>query len=365
MRILFLLRKEFLQLLRDKILMIVLFYAFTVMIYTAGKGVVLQVQKFPTIIKDESKSPESRELISRFREPYFKILGFVESDKEILEKLDKGEASMAIIIPSDFKRKLDKGKAKIQVIIDGTISMTATMAISYVAEITRNYSLEGFDISTLPGVEEKTRTKFNPNNLSSWFMSLLELFNMITMISLLITSAALIREKEHGTIEQLLVTPVKSWEVFFSKIIPTVIVIGTLSLISLFVMIKGVFKVPIRGSIILFLIGNILYIFTMASIGIAIATVVKNLSQAMMVIIAILVPMLMISGAWSPPEAMHPVVRYISLLSPMRYFLDFGYGVLLKGNSLKYVWKDILGIVLIGTIVLIFSALRFRKSFAK
>lgn len=365
MRILFLLRKEFLQLLRDKILMIVLFYAFTVMIYTAGKGVVLQVQKFPTIIKDESKSPESRELISRFREPYFKILGFVESDKEILEKLDKGEASMAIIIPSDFKRKLDKGKAKIQVIIDGTISMTATMAISYVTEITRNYSLESFDILTLPGVEEKTRIKFNPNNLSSWFMSLLELFNMITMISLLITSAALIREKEHGTIEQLLVTPVKSWEVFFAKIIPTVFVIGSLSLISLFLMIKGVFRVPVKGSIILFSIGNLFYIFTMASIGIAIATVVKNLSQAMMVIIAILVPMLMISGAWSPPEAMHPVVRYISLLSPMRYFLDFGYGVLLKGNGLKYVWKDILGIVLIGTIVLVFSALRFRKSFAK
>ncbi|PMP68784.1 MAG: ABC transporter permease [Thermodesulfobacterium geofontis] len=365
MRILFLLRKEFLQLMRDKILMIVLFYAFTVMIYTAGKGVVLQVQKFPTIIKDESKSPKSRELISRFRKPYFKILGFVESDKEILEKLDKGEASMAIIIPSDFKRKLDKGKAKIQVIIDGTISMTATMAIFYVTEITRNYSLESFDISTLPGVKEKTRIKFNPNNLSSWFMSLLELFNMITMISLLITSAALIREKEHGTIEQLLITPVKSWEVFFAKIIPTVFVIGSLSLISLFLMIKGVFRVPVKGSIILFSIGNLLYIFTMASIGIAIATVVKNLSQAMMVIIAILVPILMISGAWSPPEAMHPVARYISLLSPMRYFLDFGYGVLLKGNSLKYVWKDILGIFSIGTIVLVFSALRFRKSFAK
>lgn len=358
-------RKEFLQLFRDKVLIIVLFYAFTILIYTAGKGVVLQVQKFPTIIKDESKTPESRELISRFRAPYFKILGFVESEKEILEKLDKGEVSMAIIIPSDFKRKFDKGKAKIQVIIDGTISMTATMAISYVAEIVRDFSLEGVDVSVFPMVEEKTRIFYNPNNLSSWFMSLLELFNMITMVSLLITSAALIREKEQGTIEQLLVTPVKSWEVFFAKIIPTVVVIGFLSLISLFVMIKGIFKVPVKGSIILFLIGDVLYIFTMASIGIAIATVVKNLSQAMMVIIAILVPMLMISGAWSPPEAMHPLIRYISLLSPMRYFLDFGYGVLLKGNGLKYVLKDILGIFLIGTLLLILSSLKFRQSFAK
>uniref|UniRef100_A0A7V6CDQ5 ABC transporter permease n=1 Tax=Thermodesulfobacterium geofontis TaxID=1295609 RepID=A0A7V6CDQ5_9BACT len=374
MRILFLLKKEFSQLFRDKILIIVLFYAFTIEIYTAGQGITLQVQNFPTIIKDESKTPESRELISKLREPYFKILGFAKSDKEILEKLDKGEASMAIIIPSDFKRKLERGEAKIQVIVDGTISMTATMAISYITEIVNNYSLEIFEkqekISSknflnYPYVDGKVRIYFNPNNLSSWFMSLLELFNMITMISLLLTSAALIREKEYGTIEQLLVTPVKSWEVFFAKIIPTVIVIGFLSLISTFFMIKNIFKVPIKGNIILFCLGNLLYIFTMSSIGIAIATVVKNLSQAMMVIIIVLVPMLMISGAWSPLEAMHPVIKYISLLSPMRYFLDFGYGVLLKGNTLKYVWKDILGIILIGTILLTFSALRFRQSFAK
>ncbi len=365
MRFLSLLKKEFLQLFRDKVLMIVLFYAFTVMIYTAGKGVILRVRNFPTIIKDESKTLESRELISKFRSPYFKILEFVESDKEIIEKLDKGEASMAIIIPADFKRNLDKGKAKIQVIIDGTISVTATMAISYVAEIVRDFSLEGINFSVFPGIEERTRIIFNPNTLSSWFMSLLELFNMITMISLLITSAALIREKEHGTIEQLLVTPVKSWEVFFAKIIPTIVVIGTLSLMSLFVMIKGVFKVPIKGNVFLFFLGDVLYIFTMASIGIAIATVVRNLPQAMMVIIAILVPILMISGAWSPPEAMHPVVRYISYLSPMRYFLDFGYGVLLKGNSLEYVWKDILGIFLIGVLIFIFSSFKFRQSFAK
>lgn len=371
MRLLSLLKKEFLQLFRDKVLIIVLIYAFTVVIYTGGRGISLEVKKFPVIIYDQSNSRASREFIAKIRFPYFKILGFVNSDKEVVEWLDRGKASMAIIIPSDFERELKKRKAKIQVIIDGTMSMTSTMAISYIADINYGYSLEILEYDLykkthhIPQVEEKLRVLFNPNTLSTWFMSLLELFNMITMTSLLITAAALIREKEYGTIEQLLLTPVKSWEVFLAKIIPTVAVISILSLISLFIMVKGVFGVPVRGSIFLFFAVTCFYVFSISSIGIAIATVVNNLPQAMMAIIAVLVPMLMVSGAWTPPEAMHPLIKYVSLLSPMRHYLNFGYGVLLKGIGLEYVWKDTLGIFLIGISLLIFSALRFRKSFAK
>jgi len=373
-RLAVLLKKEFLQLFRDKVLVIVLIYAFTVIVYTGGKGVNLEVRRFPTIIQDQSKSYKSRELISRFREPYFKILAFVKTDKEVVDWLDKGKASMAIIIPPDFERKVNKSQAKIQVIIDGTMSITATMAVSYVANITNDYAIELLErkggstkhfFKNLPRIDGRTRVLFNPNSLSSWFMSLVELINMITMVPLLITAAALIKEKEYGTIEQLLVTPVRSWEIFLAKMLPTVVVVSLLAMLSLFIMVKGVFGVPIRGSLVLFYIVTCLYIFTLSSIGIAIATVVRNLSQAMMLIFAILVPMLMISGAWSPIEAMHPLVRYISLCSPMRYYLDFSYGVLLKENSLKYIWHDILGILLIGSILLAFSALKFRQSFAK
>ncbi|MBO8143969.1 MAG: ABC transporter permease [Thermodesulfobacterium sp.] len=373
-RLVVLLKKEFLQLLRDKILIIILIYAFTIDVYVGGKGVKLEVNNFPTIIQDQSKSFKSRELISRFREPYFKILAFVESDKEVVNWLDKGKASMAIIIPPDFERKVDKGQGKIQVIIDGTMSITATMAVSYVAEITNDYAIELLErkggvtkhfFENFPQIDERTRVLFNPNCLSHWFMGLAELFNVITMVPLLITAAVLIKEKEYGTIEQLLVTPVRSWEIFLAKILPTVIIVSLLTMLSIFIMIKGVFKVPIRGNLFLFYIVTCLYIFTLSSIGIAIATMVRNLSQAMMVIMIILVPMLMISGVWTPPEAMRLFARYASLLSPMRYYLDFGYGVILKGNGLKYVWQDILGIILIGGLLLFFSALRFRQSFAK
>lgn len=368
MRFLALLKKETLQLFRDKILIIVLIYAFTVIVYIGGKGISLEVRNFPTVIQDQSKSSKSRELISKFNLPYFKILGFVESEKEIESWFQKGKAYMVIVIPPDFERKLTEGNAKIQIIIDGTISVTAMMAISYVGKITRDYAVEflPYKSSTQgPFVEERIRIFYNPNNLSSWFMSLLELFNMITMVSLLITSAALIREKEYGTIEQLLVTPVRSWEIFLAKIIPTVVIITLLSFFSLLVMVKGFFKVPIRGSIFLFCVVTALYVFTIASVGIMIATLVQTLSQAMMVILAILVPMLMISGAWNPPEAMHPLIKYLSLLSPMRHYLNFGYGVILKGNGIEYVWKDILGIALIGLSFFILSAFKFKKSIGK
>jgi ABC-2 type transport system permease protein len=130
-------------------------------------------------------------------------------------------------------------------------------------------------------------------------------------------------------------------------------------------MIKGVFKVPIRGSLFLFYPVMIFYVFTMSSLGIAIATVARNLAQSMMLMLVILTPMLMLSGAWTPPESMQTIMRYLSLISPMRYFIDFGYSVLFKGSGIKYVWDDVLGIVVIGIVLFTFSAYRFRKNFAK
>jgi len=374
MRLLSLIKKEMTHLMRDKVLLFILLWGFTGMIYTAGHGVSMEVRNFPTIVYDMSHSPESRELISRFQKPYFKILAFVQTDREIIDWLDSGKASMAIVIPPDFKRKIDSGGAKIQVIIDGTMSMSATMAVAYVSSITYNYAIEVFErklgvtdrfFNEIPFIDERTRVHFNPNILTAWFMSLLEFFNVTTMVSLLVTAAALVREKEYGTIEQLLVTPARTWEIFFAKITPTIFAVGVLSFLSIFFVIKGIFKVPIRGSLFLFYPVMLFYVFTMSSLGIAIATVARNLAQSMMLMLVILTPMLMLSGAWTPPESMQPLMRYLSLISPMRYFIDFGYSVLFKGNGIKYVWHDIVGIVFLGVILFGFSVYRFRKTFAK
>ncbi|WP_028842481.1 ABC transporter permease [Thermodesulfovibrio yellowstonii] len=372
MRLFTLIKKETLHLIRDKALIFILLWAFTGAVYTSGSGFTMEVRDFPIIIYDMSKTMESRELISRFQKPYFKIISYIESDKELLQWLDSGKASMAVVIPPDVKRKIDRGGAKIQVIIDGTMSMSATVAVAYVSEITYDYSVEILErkitekfIKKLPVIEERMRVQFNPNTLTSWFMSMLEYFNMITMVSLLVTAAAMVREKEHGTIEQLLVTPVRTWEIFIAKIIPTVFAIALLSPISIYGILKGVFNVPLRGNILLFYPVMLFYAFTISSLGLVISTVARNLAQSMMLMLVILIPMLFLSGAWTPPESMQPLMRYLSLISPMRYFIDFGYSVLFKGNGIKYVWHDILGIVFLGVILFGFSVYRFRKTFAK
>lgn len=374
-RILTLIRKEFAQLLRDKALLFILAWAFTGAIYTAGHGMSMEVKKLPVVIYDLSKSPESRDLISRFRLPYFKILSYLHREDEITEWLDSGKASIAVIIPPDFQRKIDGGEqAKVQVISDGTISMSATIAIAYVAQIANTYSLELLErqgkftrsaFENLPIIDERLRIEFNPNILSSWFTSLLELFEMFTMVSLLLTAAAMVREKEYGTLEQLLVSPARPGEIFIAKIIPTMTIVLSLSLLSIFLILRPIFGVPIRGNLLLFYSITAIYVFTMSSLGIAIATVARNLAQAMMIMLLILAPMLFLSGAWTPPEAMTPWMQWASHISPMRYFIDFGYSVLFKGNGLAYVWQDILGIMLMGILLFGFSIWWFGRKIAK
>lgn len=374
MRLLTLIKKEITHLIRDKALIFILLWAFTGAVYTSGSGFTMEVRNFPTIIYDMNNTKESREIIDKFRKPYFKIISQIETEKELTEWLDSGKASMAVIIAPDFSRKINENKAKIQVIVDGTMSISATVAIAYVSEITYGYALEVLEreklgltavYRNLPVIEEKTTVEFNPNTLSSWFMSMLEYFNMITMVCLLVTAAAMVREKEQGTIEQLLVTPVRTWEIFFAKIIPTVLSVAILSPLTIYGILKGVFGVPLRGSIFLFYLVMLFYAFAISSLGLVISTIAKNLAQSMMLMLVILIPMLFLSGAWTPPESMQAVMRNLSLLSPMRYFIDFGYSVLFKGNGIENVWHDILGIILIGGILFVFSVYRFRKIFIK
>jgi ABC-2 type transport system permease protein len=367
--------KEFSQILRDRALLFILVWAFTGAIYIAGHGMSMEVKKFPTVIYDLSKSPASRELVSRFQLPYFKVLSYLSHEKEITEWLDSGRASMAVVIPPDFHRKIAGGEqAKIQLITDGTMSMSTTIATAYVAQIAGAYSLEvlqrqgRFTISVfenLPMIDERLRVEFNPNILSSWFTSLLELFNMFTMVSLLLTAAAMVREKEYGTLEQLLVSPVRPSEIFLAKILPTLIIVLVFSLLSIFLILKPIFNVPIRGSLLLFYSVAAIYVFTMSSLGIAIAMVAKNLAQAMMIMLLILVPMLFLSGAWTPPEAMAQWMQWASLISPMRYFIDFGYSVLFKGNGIAYVWRDIVGTIVLGTLLFGFSRWWFGRTITK
>lgn len=371
-RLIGLIRKEFAQIFRDRALVFILIWAFTLAIYTSGHGRAMEVTNVATAVYDRSRSPASREFLSHLQPPYFKFVAFLDREEDITKWLDGGKASIVIIIPPDFQRRVDgTGQAHIQVISDGAVAVPTTIAVAYIAEISSNYSIAvmqeragaaGFHLTSLPSVDERVRVKFNPNMLSTWFSSLLELMNMFTMVSLLLTAADLVREKEHGTLDQLLVSPAEPIEIFLAKIIPTIVLVLGLSSLSFLLVLKPAFHVPIRGSLLLFYSVAALYVFAMTSMGIAIAVVARNLSQAMMIMLLILQPMIFLSGAWNPPEAMSPWMRWLSFASPMRYFIDFGYGVILKGNGLALVAWDIVGIVILGSALFGFSLWRFERS---
>ena len=366
-----LIRKELAQVARDRPLMVILLWAFTAAIYSAGHGRATETMHVATAVYDLSQSPESRELISHLQPPYFKTVAYLHHESEIPAWLDRGKAAVVVIIPPDFQRNADgAGPAHIQVLTDGALAMQATVSTAYIAAISARYSVDVLErrsgisagtVSRGPALDERLRVKFNPNMLSSWFAALLELLNMCTMVSLLLTAASLVREKERGTVERLLVSPARPIEIFVAKIVPTVLLVLMLSALSFLLVLVPAFELPIRGSLLLFFSVTALYVFAMTSMGIAIALVARNMAQAVLMMILILQPMIFLSGAWNPPEAMSPWLQWISVVSPLRYYIEFAFGVILKGNGLRAVAADVMGIAVLGAILFGMSLLWFER----
>ena len=367
-----LIRKEFAQIFRDPPLVIILLWAFTAAIYTSGQGHATETMNVATAVYDLSRGPASRDFLSHLQPPYFKTVGYLQRESEIGAWLDGGKAVIVVVIPPDFQRDIDGGgPARIQVLTDGALAMTATVSIGYIAAIAARYSatvterragaLRG-SVVRGPALDERVRVRFNSNMLSSWFAALLELLNMCTMVSLLLTAANLVREKEHGTIERLLVSPARAVEIFLAKIIPAIVLVLVLSACSFLLVLVPAFGLPVRGSLLLFYGVTALYVFAMTSMGIAIAVVARNMAQGVMIMILVLQPMIFLSGAWNPPEAMSPWLRWISLISPLRYYIEFAFGVILKGNGLSVLAWDVAGIAILGTVLFVFSLLWFQRS---
>jgi ABC-2 type transport system permease protein len=305
--------------------------------------------------------------LSRFRAPYFKLVGAAWSDREVVARLDRGEASVAVIIPPDFERRVDEGTARFQVISDGSQSMTATLAAAHIASIAQGYSVErvtggrGSADIRVPQIEARPRVEYNPNLVERWFSSLLEVFNQATMIAMLLAAAAMVREREHGTVEHLLVSPLRPIELFAAKLAPVVTLVPLAVVGSVLGIVQGAFETPIRGSLALFYVVTVVYVFAMASLGLGIAVVARTLGQAMMMLLLILYPMTLLSGAFTPPESQGIFMRTVGLLSPVRHYVDFGYQVLFKGNGPAYVLRDVAGILGLGVAIFLLSVRRFAR----
>jgi len=365
--------KEMLQLFRDAALMLFIVYAFTLDIYIAGTGISFDLKNAVVVVRDSDHSAASREITYRLRPPYFHMKKEILDDRAGLRLLDKGEAMAVLDIPSQFQKTLLKGEpAALQFQVDTSNSVLGQLAASYAAQIVGQL---GFDaamermgltpesLEQVPLIEREHRVWYNPNQDDAWFMSVLELLIIITIFAIFLPAAAMVREKERGTIEQLLVSPLTPFQIMAAKVLAMTLVILAGTAVSLLVVLVPIIGLPVKGSIPLFFAFTALYAFTMAGFGLFVASVTRNLAQAGMLSILILAPTLLLSGAWTPPEAMPVWLQYLMTICPMYHFLDIAYGILLKGAGMDILWDSVLVMTLLGVAVFSFGMWRFRRQF--
>jgi len=365
-------RKELLQLRRDGPLLLFLVYSFSLSVYISGAGISMQLSHASLLVHDGDHSESSRELIHRFQEPYFRFDGEVQDPKVGVERLDQGTAMLLLDIPPRFHESIGaREPVSVQLQVDTTNAPQGLSAASYAARIVGgfSYDLVSFRLGSsgslmdMPSIESAHRVWYNQNQDETWFQSISHILRMITLFAFLLPAAALVREKEHGTVEQLLVSPVTPLQIMLSKVLAMTLVILAATALAMVTVLKPVFGVPVKGSIALFFFLTALYSFTIAGFGLFAATVTRNQAQVGMIALLVISPMLLLSGIATPFEAMPSWVQSIMALSPLRYYVDVTYGILLKGVGLDVLWDSILAMALLGGTLFGLGMWRFRKQF--
>jgi len=365
--------KELLQLSRDPVLLIILAWFFTADIYIAGSGISMDLRNASMVVLDRDQSAASRELIHRFQPPYFKLQGEISSGRQGIQRLDQGKSMLVLEIPPHFERDLEAGRSTaVQLQVDTTNTILGTLATSYAAQIVGRFGedraldqlgITDLQLAAMPRIEDRHRVWYNPNQIDPWFMSISELMTVITMLSLMLPAAAAVREKERGTIEQLAVSPLTPFQILFPKVIAMTLAILAGTAVALFLILFPLFHIPVKGSLLLFFSVTALYAVAVSGLGLFIASISRNLGQVSMLVIVILMPMLLLSGAWTPPEAMPALLRHLMVISPLYWFIELGYGILLKGAGLAVLWDSVLGLSVLGAAIFGFGIVRFRRQF--
>lgn len=357
--------KELRSLWHDKVLFIVIIWAFSGGIYAVATATSQELHNAPIAFVDEDRSVLSGRIINAFYGPYFKTPELITLD-ELDPGLDAGIYTFVLDIPPDFERDLlAVRQPEIQVNIDATRMTQAFIGASYIQNIIYdelNEFVQGTRTATGLPIELATRVKFNPNLTSAWFGSVMEIINNITMLSIILTGAALLREREHGTLEHLLVMPLGAAEIMLAKVWSMGLVVLLAAGFSLYFVVQGLLSVPIAGSIPLFLFGALLHLFATTSMGIFMGTVSRNMPQLGLLMILIILPLQMLSGGITPRESMPEIVQNIMLAAPTTHFVSFAQAILYRGAGFDVVWPEFLTIIVIGAVFFLAALARFRKS---
>lgn len=357
--------KELWSLRRDKIMLFLIFYTFTISVYTGATAMPETLHKAPIAVVDEDASPLSARIVSAFYPPQFNIPELI-SLQQMDPGMDSGRYTFVVNIPPDFQSDMLAGRiTNIQLSTDATRMSQAFSGSGYIQQIIMAEISEFLQhqrgLSSSP-VDLELRVRFNPTLEKIWFGSVMQIINNVTMLSIILTGAALIREREHGTLEHLLVMPVTPTEIMLAKIWSMGFVVLFAAAFSLTFVIQGALKVPIEGSVILFLLGAALHLFATTSLGIFMATLARNMPQFGMLMILIILPLQMLSGGSTPRESMPELVQNIMLVAPTTHFVSQAQAILYRGAGLDVVWPQFLWLVIIGSVLFAFSLSRFRKA---
>lgn len=357
--------KELRSLMRDKAMLALIVFAFTVSIYSSATVTSGSLHLAPIAIADQDRSQLSERIINSFYEPYF--LPPADIDISQMDGLmDSGTYTFTMDIPPDFQRDVLAGRhPAIQLNVDATRMSQAFLGNSYIQNIVtgevNTFLAKNRQNSVLP-VDLDIRARFNPNLNQMWFGSVMAIINNITMLSIVLTGAALIREREHGTIEHLLVMPVTPFEIMMSKVWSMGLVVLLASLGSLLLIVRFLLQVPIEGSIALFMCGVALSLFATTSIGIFMGTLARSMPQFGLLMIMVLLPLNMLSGGMTSRESMPQFVQDVMQTMPTTHFVSLAQAILYRGADFLIVWPQFMYLIIIGGAFFGAALLRFRKT---
>jgi ABC-2 type transport system permease protein len=356
--------KELRSFFRDWVLLGLVIYSFSIAVMAQAQSNSQELHNASIGIVDEDHSELSRRIAGAFLAPYFREPRYVE-EREVDRLMNTGQFTFVVDIPPRFEAGvLAHRRPALQVNVDATAMVQAGIGSSYAQQIITteiNKFVSRTEDLPLPAATLSVRIAFNPNVTTSWFTSVMGIISSVNMLAIILAGAAVVREREHGTMDHLLVMPLTPFEIAISKIWANALVITVAVWLSLVLIVERVLNVPIAGSIPLFMCGVMIYLFFSTAIGIFLATIARTMPQLGLLYILVAVPLNLLSGANTPLESMPPLLRTIMQISPSTHFVSFSQAVLYRGAGLDVVWPKMLAIVLIGGVFLFLARLRFRS----
>ncbi len=370
-RLLCMIKKEFIQIFRNSKMRAIVLIMPLVQSMVFGYAVTTDVKQVTTAVYDQARTPESRDLVDRFiHSGYFSVRQTIHSDRKMDELIDRGIVAAIIRIPPEFSGKLASGTTvAVQIVVDGTDSNTAGVVLNYAGNIIRNDAIEILRKRTdrpgweATGVHLQTRAWFNENLTSRNFYVPGVIASIVMLVTLLLTSMSVVREKEMGTMEQIIVTPITSAEFIIGKTMPSII-LGFVNMIFVTLISVFWFDIPVRGSIVTLLVANGFFLMTTIGAGLFISTLSDTQQQAMMSAFFFYLPAVLLSGFMFPIANMPDVVQAFTYLNPLRYFLIVIRGIFLKGVGVAILWPQILALFVLGSLILTLAVKRFHKNLA-